>query len=474
MKILLLNPPTREGKAFIREGRCNQEQGVWATLWPPVTLAAAGAVLEHAGKEVTVLDCPALQMTRIDLLKKIAHVSYDLIAWSTATPSISEDLDLADEIKAIRPEINTVVFGAHVTALAQECLMQKPRLDYIVRNEPEQSLVELANALEKREAVATVAGISFREASGEVIHNPARAFIENLDSLPFPAWHLLDLDRYRLPLLGEKFLILSPIRGCPYPCTFCTAHTYYGKKLRKRSPARMIEEIRYDTDRFGIQQFFIWADTFTADKAYVAEFCTRIIENRISIGWTCNSRVDTVDRELLELMKKAGCWMISYGIESADQKVLDEAGKKITADQARKAVDAARQAGIKVSGHFVLGLPGDTEDSIRKTVDFSLSLNLDTAQYYCAVPFPGSALYTLAGNRGWIDGNTPFEAYRQDQAVMQLPGLDPKEVDAWRKKAYIKFYFRPGCILALMRLMRLRTIPATLKGGISFLRWAMK
>jgi anaerobic magnesium-protoporphyrin IX monomethyl ester cyclase len=473
MKILLLNPPTHDGKAFIREGRCNQEQGVWSTLWPPVSLATAAAVLEGTGNTVAVLDCPAQSISRPELLEKVKADAYDLIAWSTATPSIAGDLALADEIKTIHPEVKTAVFGTHVTALAQDCLADVKGLDFIIRNEPEETLAELINVLEKGGSIDTAAGISFKDPAGAVVHNPPRAFIANPDSLPFPAWHLLDLDKYKLPLLGEKFLILSPIRGCPYPCTFCTARTYYGSKLRKRSIQRVIDEIEYDRDRFGIREFFIWADTFTADREYVVCFCRKVIDSRLSIRWTCNSRVDTVDPELLALMARAGCWMISYGIESANQKVLDAAGKRISTGQSRKAVEAAKAAGIKVSGHFVLGLPGDTPDSVKETIAFSLSLNLDTAQYYCAVPFPGSALYEMAKKQNWMPEDTPFEAFRQDKAVMHLPGLDPEQVGFYRKKAYLKFYLRPARMLSLLRLIRMQSLAASLKGGLNFFRWTL-
>lgn len=473
MNILLLNPPTKEGKAFIREGRCNQEQGVWSTLWPPISLATAAAVLEDLGNSVEVLDCPAQNISFEALLNKIKTSDFALIVWSTATPSIAGDLSLADEIKTINPEVKTAVFGTHVTALARECLAGVKGLDFIIRNEPEQSLGELAQILEKGESVHSIPGISFKDEAGDVVHNPFRAFIENPDSLPFPAWHLLDLTRYRLPLLGEKFVILAPVRGCPYPCTFCTARTYYGTKLRKKSTGRVIDEIRYDRERFGIRQFFIWADTFTADREYVAGFCRKIIDSGLSIRWTCNSRVDSVDPELLALMARAGCWMISFGIESANQNVLDAAGKKISADQARKAVDAASAAGIKVAGHFVLGLPGDTPAGIRQTIAFSLSLNLDTAQYYCAVPFPGSPLYRTALKQGWVTEEVSFEEFRQDHAVMHLPGLAPERVDRYRKKAYLKFYFRPARILALLRLIRIQSLGATVKGGLNFLRWVL-
>jgi len=474
MKILLLNPPTSDNKAFIREGRCNQEQGVWATLWPPITLATVGAILENKSHDLEILDCAALGISRQDLLNRICEGDYELIVWSTATPSIESDLTLADEIKRINRGIKTAVFGTHVTALAEECLRETEGLDFIVRNEPEESLSALAEDLEKGEndsCIGSIEGISYKNGDGKVLHNSSRPFIHELDNLPFPAWHLLALEKYRLPLIGENFLILSPVRGCPYSCTFCTAQTYYGKRLRRRSVPKMMDEIKYAMGQFNINQFFIWADTFTADRDYVFQFCLAVQQTGLKISWTCNSRVDTVDQALLDAMASAGCWMISYGIESGNQAVLDRSKKKTTLVQSRNAVQMAKRAGIKVVAHFVLGLPGESKKTLKETIDLALSLDVDLAQFYCATPFPGSSLYELARLRGWIEGRN-FEEFRQDNAVMNLPCLTPAMVNYYRKKAFRRFYLRPHRLFQMLKLMRASGLKQSIKRGLRFMKWA--
>ena len=470
MKVLLLNPPTYDNRAFIREGRCNQEQGVWSTLWPPVTLATAGAMLEISNHRVDILDCAARGIRVKELLMRIRKGKYALAVWAAATPSIHSDLALAKEIKKAAPGIKTGTLGTHVTALADRCLHESRHLDFIIRNEPEESLTVLAEALEKGTGIENVQGISYRNETGQVYHNHARPFINDLDKIPFPAWHLLDLEEYRLPLTGERFLILAPLRGCPYQCTFCTAQTYYGRKIRKNTVPRIMEEIKYMMNRFDINQFFIWADTFTADQDYVFEFCRHILRSKLNIGWTCNSRVDTVDGRLLTEMKRAGCWMISYGIEAGDQAVLDKARKNITVDQCREAVRLAKEAGIKVAAHFVLGLPGETEETLAGTIDLALDLDPEVAQFYCAVPFPGSSLYEFAGNQGWIE-TKGFEEFSQNNATMDMPGLPPSVVNRYRKKGFRRFYLRPNRFLRLSGLMRAGGIGKTIKGGAKFIRW---
>jgi len=471
MKILLLNPPGYENKAFIREGRCNQEQGVWATLWPPVTLATAGAVLENEGHSVTILDCAAQGISVNSLLSRIRTGGFGFIVWSVGTPSIHSDLALANAIKKIDLSVKTAVLGTHVTALAGESLRMTAALDFIIRNEPEHTLAVLAGYLARNRRIKDIRGLSYRSGDGCIVHCPSRPFISEPEQLPFPAWHLLDLEKYKLPLSGAKFLMLAPVRGCPYNCTFCSARTYYGSRLRKLSPSRMVAEIAYDIQRFDIRQFFIWADTFTADKDYVARFCSEIHKNGLDIAWTCNSRVDTVDPELLHQMADAGCWMISYGIEAGSQQVLNQVKKKITVSQARKAVKLTHQAGIMAAGHFVLGLPGETEKTMQKTLQLALELELAIAQFYCAVPIPGAPLYHTALRRGWIE-NKSFHQFRQDNAVMDLPGLAPAVVNAFRKKCYQRFYLRPGQLLKMAGLLKGASLADLLKGGLNFVRWA--
>ena len=473
MNILLLNPPTLDNKKFIREGRCTQEQGVWATLWPPVSLATIGAVLEQDGHEVRVLDCAAAGIPWSGLGEEITRSAPRLIIWSTGTPSIHNDLSFAAFIKEIDPAITTAVFGTHVTALDRQCLEQFPALDIIIRNEPEMTARELARSLQDGTPCAGIPGVTARSAAGEIIAGPPRPFIEELDALPFPAWHLLDNTLYRLPFREEPFLIVAPLRGCPFNCSFCTCQTYYGKKLRKRSIRRVIQEIEYDMKQFGVRNFFIWAETFVVDKRYVGELCREIIHSGLKISWTCNSRVDTVDASLLQLMAQAGCWMISFGIESAEQKVLDGVDKGTTVEQAYAAVAAAREAGIKTVGHFILGLPGETRESLDRTIAYASALGLDLAQFYCAVPFPGSRLYEKALQEGWLK-DSDFSHFNQDSAIMELPTISRDEVSRYRARAYRNFYFNIRNSYRLLKLMSVKDIGKTLRTALDFLGWTAR
>ena len=473
MKVLLLNPLTLDNKKFIREGRCTQEQGVWATLWPPISLATIGAVLEEDGHEVRIVDCAAQGSSWDELGQLINRFSPEIVIWSTGTPSIKSDLDMASFIKRCNDKISTTVFGTHVTVLDKQCMEAFPEIDFIIRNEPELTSRELVKALQEGRGVEDVAGLTFRNGAYEISDNPSRSFIEDLDSLPLPAWHLLDLDCYHLPLKGKRYLMISPLRGCPFNCSFCTCQTYYGKKLRKRSVESVLREIEYDSKRFGIRDFFFWAETFVVDKEYVKNLCSEIIERGIHISWTSNSRVDTVDGPLLKLMARAGCWMISYGIESASQKVLDEVVKGTTVEQAYEAVRYAQEAGIKTVGHFILGLPGETEESIEYTINYAKQLGLDLAQFYSAVPFPGSRLYERALKEGWIK-NHDFSHFRQDYAIMELPTISSQMVNRYRALAYRQFYFNLNRSYKTLKLVNWNDVKSLFRSARDFLGWSRK
>jgi len=473
MKVLLLNPPTLDNKKFIREGRCTQEQGVWATLWPPISLATIGAVLEEVGHEVRIVDCAAKGMSWDELEQLINSFLPQILIWSTGTPSIKSDLDMASFIKRCSDKISTAVFGTHVTVLDRQCMDAFPDIDFIIRNEPEITSRDLVKTLQEGRDLKDITGLTFRNGTGEIVSNPPRPFIEDLDALPLPAWHLINLDFYRLPLKGKRYLMISPLRGCPFKCSFCTCQTYYGKRLRKRSAESVLREIEYDTRRFGIRDFFFWTETFVVDREYVSTLCSAIIERGIQISWTSNSRVDTVDGPLLRLMAKAGCWMISYGIESASQKVLDEAGKGTRVEQAYEAVRYAQEAGIRTVGHFILGLPGENEESLEHTINYATQLGLDLAQFYCAVPFPGSRLYERALKEGWIK-NLDFSHFRQDYAVMELPTISSQMVNRYRERAYRQFYFNLNRSYKTLKLVNWRDVKSLLRSARDFLGWSRK
>ncbi|MFH1243010.1 MAG: radical SAM protein, partial [Pseudomonadota bacterium] len=454
-----------EGRGFTREGRCTQESGAWATQWPPVSLATTASLLEKEGHRLRVLDCPAAGVGRVRLEALIREDQPDFVFWTTATPTLDDDLDLGRFVKGAAPRAVTGVLGTHVTAMP-EVALENPHVDTVIRREPEMTINELCR--HKDGVWGNIRGLSYREGE-DVHHNQDRDFLSPGD-IPSPSWHFLDTTTYRLPLKGSPFLIVAPIRGCPYACNFCTAPVYYGKRIRKRPVKDVVNELEDSISRFQVRDFFIWADTFTADKGYVKQFCQEIMSRGLRISWTCNSRVDTVDNEMLKMMKAAGLWMISFGLESGNDEVLRRTGKNITVRQSREAVTLAHQMGIKTSGHFMLGLPGESGGTMVETLDLALDLPLDIAQFYAAAPFPGTGLYKEASSKGWLRRPSAFS---QSQAVMDLPGLPAKRVDKFRRYAYKKFYMRTGTLMNIFLMVRAGAIANSLKNLPKFFHWAV-
>lgn len=456
LKILLLNPPYSRGRGFNREGRCTQEANFWSTPWPPYSLVSIAAVLRREGHTIKVLDCPACRIHPHELDAIVMQGAFDLIIAALSTETIEDDLRALTLLKA-KHRSKIIVFGIHPTVFAYEMVSAyASAIDIVIMHEPEETARELTAAMNSGGPIDCVKGIVYRDnKSGAPIRTTPRPYIENLDALPFPAWDLVDLRRYRLPFLGRNFTIINTVRGCPFQCSFCNAQAFYGVAARARSVPSLIAEIKHNIATVGIRDIFFWGDTFTLLKDQVRALCRALIEENLSIRWVANSRVDTVDAETLILMKQAGCWMLSFGIESGDEEILRACGKAITRERITGAVRATRAAGILSAGHFIFGLPGETTGSARRTAQFARGLSLDFANFYTAVPYPGSRLYDEALKFGWIK-DAGWAHFNQSEFLMDLPTIDRARVAAIRKRAKWAFYLHPRRFKLALALIRLK------------------
>lgn len=470
MKVLTINPPAADGVEVVREGRCMQRKGAWTSVWPPISLALIAAVLERENFLVKLYDCIAQKINWSSLAEIIRREKPYLIICNTATPSIQNDLYLALLAKEIIPKIKTAFFGIHVSALPDECFTMQPEIDFIIRGEPEMTAKQLACYLRDGGKIEEVDGISYRS-DGMLKHNKNRKPIENLDELPYPGWHLVDIGCYPMPLSGEPFLMVATSRGCPHKCIFCAAKGYYGASLRLRNPKSIVDEMMWVLDTFGVEQFLFWSESFTLSNRLVKGVCNEIIAAEKRFRWVCNSRVDSVNKELLSLMKEAGCWMIGYGIESGNQEILDIVGKGTTLKQAENAVRWAKEVGLEVTGHLIVGLPYEDEKTINETIKFAKQLNLDYAQFYCAVPFPGSQLYNIAKENGWIN-TTDWRMFEQNYSVLDTEKISAKKVMKLRRKAYRKFYIRAKMFFRLLKkVLSVHKMLNLLRTAIDFISW---
>ncbi|MDD5594906.1 MAG: radical SAM protein [Candidatus Omnitrophica bacterium] len=446
MEVLIINPPIPGKIKYIREGRCEQRLSSFQYMMPPISLVSIAALLEKNGFRVKVLECIGKNLQFKDVEKEIAEFKPGLLIINFSTATYFNDLKFAGLVRNLTSAHLTAI-GVHVSALPQETLTQS-RLDSVVRGEPETACLDLAQAILQRKGLERVRNLSFKDKQA-VVDNLGGNFIEDLNTLPYPARHLIDNNCYSLPTASRPYTMVISSRGCPYKCIFCTARQYYGEKPRFRDPKNIITEVEEIIGRFKIKDIVMWADTFTLNRDLVMEFCALIKSRNLKFNWMCNSRVDKVDEEMLITMRNAGCKGIAYGIESGVQSILDSAKKGINLNQIERAFCLTRRAKIPSLGHVILGLPGETPGTIKETLNFLKKLNPDYAQFYCAIPFPGTDFYSLAKNNGWLvtDNWSNFEL---NQAIIKTPLLSEEELRLSRKSAYAAFYLRPGYIFKKM------------------------
>ncbi|MBN1400132.1 MAG: radical SAM protein [Anaerolineae bacterium] len=365
--------------------------------YPPLGLGYLAAALEADGHQVAIFDLGLEPNTPLeDDVARVAAFAPDLVGMTAMTNNYHSADAFMD---MVRSQIGCpiVLGGPHATVFPQR-LASDPKIDYLVYGEGEQTLQELVRALAAEDlqpSVTTLRGISglCYARDGELICNPPRPLIEDLDSLPLPARHLFELDRYPLYAPnGERMVTLLSSRGCPYNCSYCFKGIV-GRTYRQRSPESVLEEIRLLMREYGYRNFYFIDDLFTLDRRRLRAITTQIIEEGLDIRWQCLARVDRVTPELLDLMYRSGCRELHYGIESGNPEILASLGKGITLDQVRQAVKWTADVGILAKGYFMLGLPKDTDETMEQTIRFATELELDQAMFSLTTPFPGTRLW---------------------------------------------------------------------------------
>jgi anaerobic magnesium-protoporphyrin IX monomethyl ester cyclase len=438
VKIALVNPPQ-----FTRYPQ------------PPMGLALIAAVLEDKGYEVNVIDANALQLKPEDVISRLADA--DVAGITAMTPTISKAIDIARQIKEVKPELPVILGGAHATLLPEETLKAAPEIDILVRGEGEETVIELLQALENKQPLDEIKGISYRK-DGKIISSPMRTGTIDLDSLPVLAYHLLPWKKYRPhPPHGRAlpFAVIITSRGCPFQCAYCSK-PIFGNKFRAQSPERVVEELAFYQGELGIKEFAFYDDVFTMDKKRAYAIADKIIEKGLRLQWTCETRVDLVDGELLSHMKRAGCYSVAYGIESASQEILDTINKGITLEQIEESVRMTHEAGLQTVGYFMIGSPGESPETIRSTVRLAKKLKLDFAQFSVTTPFPGTRLYEIYMNNR-ENGDIPWDSFvyagtgKGITPVFENDLLGRDEIQYWTRRAYREFYLRPSYIWQRIR-----------------------
>jgi radical SAM superfamily enzyme YgiQ (UPF0313 family) len=456
-KITLINPPQ-----FSRYPQ------------PPLGLASIAAVLERDGYSVSILDANALNLHPRDVASFVTDC--EIVGLTAMTPTIGNAISIARHLKQSNQECTTVLGGAHATLLPEETLAAAPEIDIIVRGEGEETIIELLRALEGNLPLDNVPGITYR-ADGMIVNTTSSSTSVDMDSLPFPAYHLMSDYKYRPHPphgLALPFTAIVTSRGCPYRCAYCSK-PIFGSKFRSQTPARVVAEIAYLTEKFGIKEIAFYDDVFTLDKKRAYDIAEGIISNKIKIRWTCETRVNLVDKELLGHMKQAGCYAVAYGIESASPEILKSLHKDISLEQVEKAVRITREAGLQTVGYLMIGSPGETPATIVQTIELAKRLKLDFAQFSVTTPFPATELYELYLKGG--RDNIPWESFvysgvgSEVAPVFESSHLSRDDIRRWTKKSYRDFYLRPAYLWQrLRRITGIAEFKINLKGFLMLLR----
>jgi len=429
---------------------------------PPLGLGYLAAYLEEKGHEVTIFDATLKNASLEQILLAIKNFSPDLVGITVLSRGHNKAREIINEIKKIFPKLPVVIGGTQVTAAPAE-VMADFKADFAVIGEGEITLAELVSALGGKNKFSDIDGLAYREKK-KIRINHKRKLIENLDKIPFPAWHLMPPGQYRIAPILEP-IHASPVapiltsRGCPYNCSFCASNVTWQRKLRFRSPENVIGEIKLLKEKYGVKEIHFADDNFTMDTKRAEEICDRLIEENIDLPWQCPNgvRIDRLPLLLLRKMKKAGCYAVGLGIESGNQKILDKNSKNLNLKVVPQVLEDLRKVGIESYGFFILGLPGDTKQTINETINFALTNPFDRVWFNLFTPYPGSpAFNNWLGNRRV--GDIDWDKHDCSTAVAKLRGVSGKELEKLQKAALRKFYLRPKNLFKLLVRLRPREI----------------
>ncbi|MFH1903610.1 MAG: radical SAM protein [Candidatus Omnitrophota bacterium] len=433
---------------YSRKERYGRLAPIGSTL-PSLGLLMLGASLRRAGFRVRIVDATAQGLRYAEVAEEVKRFQPDLIGISALTPSIRKAAKLSCLLKRIHPSVPIVMGGPHFTARPEQTLLDYPCFDYGILGEGENAIINLTEALAANRKPSDVPGVVYRDGK-EIIFGPPAQVISDLDSLPFPAWNLLDNfpAAYRPAIFKFKKLPSTQIvsaRGCPNNCIFCD-NSVFGHRTRFYGPEYVLEMAQYLRKNFLIRDLIFEDDQFLIKKDRVEQICRGFLARKINLSWSCSGRVDSVnDLSLLKLMKKSGCWQINYGIESGEEKILEFAQKSTSVGQIEKALRLTRQAGIQSKGYFIFGLPGETEKTMAKTIRFAKRLPLSDVSVFMLTPFPGSKIYDIAEQYGTLEKD--FARMNILNVVYVPNGLTKAKLIKYQKRFALEFYLRPRIML---------------------------
>ena len=445
-RTLFVNPPLVGGIAFTRQGRCQEREEVLGTTKPPYTLALAAAMFRDHGCAVRVVDLTAAGESPEQLIAQLDREGFapTLIVFPSTTPTFDADVRAMQILKA-RYGAPLFSFGPHASCVPRESMERAPALDGLFVGEPEDGLLALG-MLDSTAGLDAIPSLTFRR-GGEIVAHRAHGSFTGLLQAPYPAWDLIDLSRYRLPLVDAPYVIVETSRGCPFSCDFCVAPIHQGHKFREKSATALVDEIERGYGELGVRFFYLWADTVTVNVKTFRAFCEELIARRLPIQWIGNARADNMtDPAFVQLLKASGCWMLGLGIETESDELRKDMMKRLEGEKIRTAIRNMRAAGIRSFAFFIMGYPGETPASLERTIEYAIELDPDFANFYPAVPYPGTDLYAKAKRDGMIT-DEDWSRMEYSYYLLQGNGLDEPTVMGAINRARRRFYLRPSYLI---------------------------
>ena len=442
-KILLIYPPS---PVINREDRCQQPTKELLVIppLPPTDLMYLASISEKCGYEAMIKD----YSQGGDFANDLKSFRPDFIVANIATPTFKSDIEALKQAKEFLSNVTIIVKGASFLTYNTNAIYENPFIDYVIIGEAELTLKDILEGVPNNE----ILGICYRE-NFQPVKNEKRPFIENLDILPFPARHLVDNKKYIRPDNGKEQAVVKVSRGCPYHCFFCLATPVSGPKVRVRSTENIIAELKECVEKYNIRNFLFWSDIFNFDREWTIDLCQKIIESGLKITWSSNTRANTMDDEMAKIMYKAGCRLVSIGVESGSQKMLNNIGKKLSLDEIRETVKILKKNKIKIYNYFVIGLPWETEETVEETIKFAIELDSNFISFYTATPLPGTKYFAYAMLNKLVDGNMDFSrAYYEP--VVKSHTLSKERIFELHKQAVRRFYLRPKFIIKTLFSLR--------------------
>lgn len=434
LSALLINPNAGGGNAVM-----------------PLGLGYIAAMLAKRSLRVGVVDAWAENLSAAEVAERVKKFGPEVVGISVLSPNYQAAASLLGPVRSAVPDCKIVLGGPHPSALPEDTLWENSEIDAAVVGEGDMTMLELVRVFQDGGDLGCVDGIAFRKGA-EVVLNKARNPVKDLDSLPFPARGIFPIGKYRThPPYGRKtpYMSLITTRGCPYKCAFCS-NSVFGRSYRGASPKKVADELEHLKKGFGVREVHFYDDDFPLNFKRAMAICDEIMQRGIDIDWSCTARADNVSAELLKNMKRSGCWLISYGVESGDQEMLDRMRKAVTIEQIEEAFRLAREAGIGTLGYFMVGFPGETRQTIRKTIDFAKKLSPDFASWCIFVVFPGTHYYNLHASTPQAQ-QMPRSPFGHGSSIFYEGELSLEELRKATATACREFYFRASYIIKQLR-----------------------